>query len=107
MTPAANQPGTLLEQLAAVGRYLDLPPAYRRSFRSAAWQAARESAMRHARRPDRDDLQWLLPPLADEATEPETPTVADSRPPAIARAHDHALRHRMKQRRRKAGRRSA
>jgi len=106
MTPAANQPGTLLEQLAAVGRYLDLPPAYRRSFRSAAWQAARESAMRHARRPDRDDLQWLLPPLADEATEPETPTVADSRPLAIRRAHEHAVQHRIKQRR-KAGRRRA
>jgi hypothetical protein len=45
--PAANQPGTLAEQLEAIGLYLANP--FRRIDRDAAWQLARRLAISHAR----------------------------------------------------------
>ena len=108
-SPSPPQPGSLAEQLAAIALYLRLPIEHRKRFRAAAWQAAREAAIPHARLPRRDDLRRLLPPLDAEpepATVTPTATSTDSTPLAIRLENERAVAHLVKERRR-AGRRSA
>lgn len=49
ITPAADQVGTLEQQLLAISEYLDDP--LRHIDREAAWQAARARAMPNANQP--------------------------------------------------------
>ncbi len=49
-TPGPEQPGSLLEQLAAIATYRMLLTQLRHPNHPALWQLARERTMPHARR---------------------------------------------------------
>lgn len=51
LRPGPTQPGTLLEQLRAVGIFYALPPRIRGREADGGWQRARRAAMPHTRRP--------------------------------------------------------
>ena len=60
MTPAPNQPGSELGQLTAVDAYLSIPASYRKKYPTAAWRAAREAVLPHARKPVVTDIDQIL-----------------------------------------------
>ena len=64
MTPSPSQPGSELGQLTAVDAYLSIPASYRKKYPTAAWRAAREAVLPHARRPSIHDLPALARPPA-------------------------------------------